>query len=72
MNTEIESGRLLGLEMAPVLGDEAAQNDMKRKVSEWLVQNTIRSDPEVRDAIGRFRQKRRVGAPTGARQSVPS
>ncbi|KAL9579295.1 MAG: hypothetical protein Q9212_005191 [Teloschistes hypoglaucus] len=72
MSTEIETGRLLGLEIAPVQGDEAAQNDMRRKVSEWLVQNSIRSDPEVRDAIGRFRQKRRVGAPAGARQLAPS
>ncbi|KAL8871418.1 MAG: hypothetical protein Q9174_002742 [Haloplaca sp. 1 TL-2023] len=66
-STEVEAGRLLALEMAPVVGDEAGQNDMKGKVREWLVQNTIRADPEVRDAIGRFMQKRRVGAPAGAR-----
>ncbi|KAL8699018.1 MAG: hypothetical protein Q9201_006241 [Fulgogasparrea decipioides] len=70
MSTEVETGRLLALEMAPVVGDEAGQNDMKGKVREWLVQNTIRADPEVRDAIGRFMQKRRAGAPAGARQPV--
>lgn len=69
MNTEVEAGRLLALEMAPVAGDEGGQNDMKGKVREWLVQNTIRADPEVRDAIGRFMQKRRIGAPAGARQA---
>lgn len=61
--TEAETGRLLGLEMAPLVGDEAGQNDMKGKVREWLVQNTIRADPEVRDAMGRAMQRRRV-APT--------
>lgn len=65
--TEVETGRLLGLEMAPLVGDEAGQSDMKGKVREWLVQNTIRADPEVRDAMGRAMQKRRVGAPAGAR-----
>lgn len=65
--TEIETQRLLALEMTPLVGDEAGQNDMKGRVREWLVQNTIRSDPEVRDAMGRAMAKRRVGAPAGAR-----
>lgn len=65
--TEIETQRLLALEMTPLVGDEAGQNDMKGRVREWLVQNTIRSDPEVRDALGKAMAKRRVGAPAGAR-----
>lgn len=65
--TEVETGRLLGLEMAPLVGDEAGQEDMKGRVREWLVQNTIRADPEVRDAMGRAMQRRRIGAPAGAR-----
>ena len=65
--TEIETQRLLALEMTPIVGDEAGQNDMKGRVREWLVQNTIRSDPEVRDAMGRAMAKRRIGAPAGAR-----
>ncbi|KAI4249625.1 MAG: hypothetical protein L6R40_000414 [Gallowayella cf. fulva] len=69
-STDIETGRLLALEMAPLMGDEAGQNDMKGRVREWLVQNTIRADPEVRDAVGKAMQKRRVGAPAGARQPV--
>lgn len=64
---EVEAGRLLGLEMAPLVGDEAGQADLKGKVREWFVQNTIRADPEVRDALGRSMQRRRVGAPAGAR-----
>ncbi|KAI4286582.1 MAG: hypothetical protein L6R35_004165 [Caloplaca aegaea] len=66
-STEIETGRLLALEMAPLAGDEAGQSDLKGKVRGWLVQNTIRADPEVRDALGRSMQRRRVGAPAGAR-----
>ncbi|KAI4171967.1 MAG: hypothetical protein LQ343_003876 [Gyalolechia ehrenbergii] len=69
-NTEVETGKVLALEMAPMVGDEAGQNDMKGRVQEWLVQNTVRSDPEVRDAMGRAMQRKRVGAPAGARQQV--
>ena len=53
--------------MAPFAGDEHGVKTLKGKVKEWLVQNTIRSDPEVRDAVGRALGKRRVGAPVGAR-----
>jgi hypothetical protein len=48
-------------------GDDAAVGELKGKVKEWLVQNTIRADPEVRDAVGKALGKRRVGAPAGAR-----
>lgn len=64
---EIEAARLLALEMAPFAGDEEGQKNLRGKVKEWLVQNTIRADPEVRDALGRAIQRRRVGAPSGAR-----
>ena len=69
-SSEIETQRLLALEMAPIVGDEAGQNDLKGRVREWLVQNTIRADPEVRDAMGRAMAKRRMGAPSGARPIV--
>ena len=39
--------------MAPFAGDEAAVKELRGRVREWLVQNTIRADPEVRDAMGR-------------------
>ena len=64
---EVETARLLALEMTPFVGDEGVQNDLRGRVKEWLVQNTIRADPEVRDAMGRAIQKRRAGAPAGAR-----
>ncbi|KAI0190017.1 membrane associated DnaJ chaperone-like protein [Xylaria flabelliformis] len=59
--------RLMELEMAPFAGDPEIVKDMRSKLKEWLVQNTIRADPMVRDALGRSLQKRRVDAPAGAR-----
>jgi hypothetical protein len=64
---DIEAARLMAMEMSPFMGDAAALKDVKGKVKEWLVQNTIRSDPMVRDAIGNELKKRRVNAPAGAR-----
>jgi hypothetical protein len=64
---DVEATRLMGMEMSPFVGDPAALSEVKTKVKEWLVQNTIRSDPMVRDAIGNELRKRRVDAPAGAR-----
>ena len=63
----MEATRLLGLDMAPFVGDGDGVNDLKTKLKEWLVQNTIRNDPEVRDAMGKVMGRRRLGAPAGAR-----
>lgn len=64
---EAEAGRLLAMDMAPFAGDEPGTKELSGKVREWLVNNTIRSDPEVRDAMGRAVAKRRMGVPSGAR-----
>jgi hypothetical protein len=64
---DVEATRLMGMEMSPFVGDPAVQKDVQKKVKEWLVQNTIRADPIVRDAIGNELRKRRVDAPAGAR-----
>lgn len=64
---DMEATRLMSMEMSPFLGDAAGLRDVKNKVKSWLVQNTIRSDPEVRDAIGTMLKRRRVDAPAGAR-----
>jgi hypothetical protein len=53
--------------MAAFAGDEQGIRDVKSKLKEWLVQNTIRGDPEVRDAMGRVMSRRRADAPYGAR-----
>ncbi|WYZ41788.1 hypothetical protein EsH8_V_000683 [Colletotrichum jinshuiense] len=62
-----DTSRLLEMEMTPFAGDKEALSSVRSKVKEWLVQNTIRSDPMVRDAIGNTFQKRRVDAPAGAK-----
>jgi len=64
---EVEATRLLALDMAPFAGDEQALNDVRGKMKEWLVQNTIRADPEVRDAVGRVIGRRKDGPPSRAR-----
>lgn len=65
--SDVEATRLMGMEMAPYVGDPLALKEVQGKVKEWLVQNTIRSDPEVRDALGKLLKRRRVDAPAGAR-----
>lgn len=64
---DVEATRLLALDMAPFAGDEQALKDVKGKMKEWLVQNTIRADPEVRDAVGKVMGRRRDGPVSGAR-----
>lgn len=64
---DADTARLLEMEMAPFAGDEQVVQSMKGKMKEWLVQNTIRADPMVRDALGRAFQKRRIDAPAGAK-----
>lgn len=65
-HNEAEASRLLALDMAPFVGDDGAVKDLRSKIREWLVQNTIRADPEVRDAMGRAMGRKRMGAPVGA------
>lgn len=64
---DVEATRLMGMEMSPFVGDNEALMEVKGKVKEWLVQNTIRADPEVRDALGNLLKRRRTDAPAGAR-----
>ena len=66
--SDMETVRLLSLEMSPFAGDEGMVKELRGRVRDWLVTNTIRADPEVRDAVGRALGRRRVGAPPGARQ----
>ena len=57
------------MDVAPFVGDEQGTKELRGRVKDWLVNNTIRADPEVRDAMGRVMAGRRTGAPTGARPS---
>lgn len=62
-----EATRLLGLELTPFAADDVAGREVREKLKQWLVQNTVRSAPEVRDAVGRALQRRRLDAPAGAK-----
>lgn len=59
---------LLDTEMVPFAGDQETRGSMWVKAKEWLVQNTIRSDPMVRDALGKSFAKRSVEVPVGVRE----
>ncbi|GJN70782.1 hypothetical protein PLIIFM63780_002625 [Purpureocillium lilacinum] len=65
LNADTE--RLMDMEIAPFKGDSEAVGNLQGKMREWLVQNTIRADPMVRDALGTSFRKRRIDAPSGAR-----
>ena len=58
-----DASRLLDMEMAPYKGDREAASDLQDKMREWLVQNTIRADPMVKDALGTSFRRRRIDAP---------
>jgi len=50
-NYHAEQSRMLGLTMVPYAGDAAAQREVKEVTKNWLVQNAIRTDPEVRGQV---------------------
>ncbi|UKZ92029.1 uncharacterized protein TrAFT101_006998 [Trichoderma asperellum] len=64
---DVDATRLMDMEMAPFKGDAEATSNLQGKMREWLIQNTIRADPMVRDALGMSLRKRRVDVPAGAR-----
>lgn len=57
--TDQEIGRLLHLEMMPFAGDQTSTRELRSTLKEWLVHNTVRNDPEVRDAVNRVLDRRR-------------
>ncbi|KAH7326102.1 hypothetical protein B0I35DRAFT_421917 [Stachybotrys elegans] len=63
---DVDASRLVDMELAPYKGDSQAVSNLQGKMREWLVQNTVRADPMVRDALGNSFRKRRMDAPPGA------
>lgn len=55
---DIEAKRLLTLELAPFVSERQFINDLKFRVKEWLVQNRIRGDAEVRSTVSRVLRAR--------------
>lgn len=64
---DADAARLIDMELTPFKGDEEMAGKMRTKMREWLINNTIRSDPMVKDALGNSFRKRRVDAPAGAK-----
>ncbi|EME83581.1 uncharacterized protein MYCFIDRAFT_64622 [Pseudocercospora fijiensis CIRAD86] len=60
--TDQEVTRLLAFELSPFASDEKAARELRGTLKDWLVQNSIRNDPEVKMAIERhFERRRREG-----------
>ncbi|ATY64010.1 membrane associated [Cordyceps militaris] len=64
---DADAARLIDMELTPFKGDADMAAKMRTKMREWLINNTIRSDPMVKDALGNSFQKRRSDAPAGAK-----
>lgn len=64
---DAEATRQVQMELSPFGGDPQALKQVEKETKDWLVHNTIRNDPEVRDAMGTLLQRRRTDAPAGAR-----
>lgn len=60
MATDVEVTRLMRQETMPFLSEEASLKLLKGGLKEWLVRNTIQNDPEVRNAMGRVLERRRM------------
>lgn len=56
---------LMALEMTPFT-DESDMRELRERLKRFLVDNTIRSNKEVRDAMGGVLARRRQGVPHGA------
>lgn len=66
LTADQEVSRLLGLELTPFASEEASMQELRSSMRRWLVDNTVRSNADVRTAIGNVLQRRRAGAPAGA------
>lgn len=64
---DADAARLIDMELMPFKGDEALKGKLRTNMREWLINNTIRSDPMVRDSLGTYLARRREDAPAGAR-----
>ena len=62
---ETQANMLMALEMTPFT-DESDMRELRERLKRFLVDNTIRSNKEVRDAMGGVLARRRQGAPHGA------
>ncbi|KAK4985125.1 hypothetical protein LTR66_008273 [Elasticomyces elasticus] len=64
--TNLEASRLLELDVTPFRmadsrSDGAGMKELRDSAKEWLVENAVRSQPAVREAVARAVQRRRLG-----------
>lgn len=62
-----DAGSLFSMELTPFADDKESIRAIQVKLKDWLVQNTIMSEPIVRDTLGRVLRKRRAEAPFKAK-----
>ena len=55
---EVEATRLWEMETAPYAGDGEVLRMLRGRMAEWLVTNTIRADPMVKDSLGTLFRRR--------------
>lgn len=62
-----EASSLVAMDFMPFEKSPDEVQELQKKMKEWMVEMTIRNDVEVRDAVGKVLQRRREGAPAGAK-----
>jgi hypothetical protein len=64
---ETEAALVQHTEIVPFEQDPQALKQVERGIGDWLVELQVRNDPELKDALGNALQRRRQGAPAGAK-----
>lgn len=56
---DTEISRLMALELTPFATEPSAGRELRNTLKEWLIQNTVRNDPEVKGAMNHVLERRR-------------
>jgi len=60
---ERETMVMQATEFLPFAEDPAVAKEVERKMADWMVQQQIRNDPEIREALNEARKRRLASAP---------
>ncbi|KAF2017488.1 hypothetical protein BU24DRAFT_420530 [Aaosphaeria arxii CBS 175.79] len=63
----LDANRLLELESMPYRENEQLKTELRQALKRYMVQNVVHSQKIVRNAMGESLQRRRAGAPAGAK-----
>lgn len=66
-----EVTRLTGLELSPFISERSHMRDLKSGLREWLVQNTIRNEPDVKAAVAKTLSRRRQAGSMSSSEEAP-